>query len=93
MTTLNNNAIDAALDAIDEDTDGASAEALADLLDKHGQWDWTDDAEHDPSDRLAVVESTGAYWVVYRGTEPDQAWRFATRAEADEKFAGLKDVE
>lgn len=79
--------VDAAIDQ-----DGSSAQALGDLLDKHGAWDWTDDSERDPSDRLAVVESSGAWWCVYRGTESDDAWRFASRDEAVSKLDALHDM-
>ena len=73
--------IDAALDTVgDEDS---PAGALADLLDRRGEWDWSDGAEQDPSDRVAIVESSGAWWAVYRGTEGDEASRCATREEAD----------
>lgn len=72
--------------AIDQDDSGV-AERLADLLDDAGDWDWTDDSEHDPYDRFAVIESTGAYWLVYRGTESDSARRFASREDADDALA------
>lgn len=72
--------VDAAIDSLDDDTDPATA--LADLLDHYGEWDWTDGSEHDPSDRAAVLESSGAWWYVYRGTEPDRAVRCASSEEA-----------
>lgn len=72
--------VDAALDTVPDDED--AAHALADLLDDAGEWDWSDGSEHDPSDRLAVLESSGAYWLVYRGTEGDSAYRYSTRDEA-----------
>jgi hypothetical protein len=78
--------VDVALDRI-EGEDESPATALADLLDRYGQWDWTDDSAHDPSDRFAVVESTGAWWLVYRGTEADAAWRHATRESAEANMA------
>jgi hypothetical protein len=78
-----NATIDAILDTVDEDD--SPAKALADYLDKRGAWDWSDGAEHEPSDRVAVVESSGAWWAVYRGTEGDEAVRCATEAEADTK--------
>lgn len=81
--------VDAALDVLDEDEDGASAEALVTLLDEHGEWDWDDGSTHDPSDRIALVESSGAYWVVYAGTEPDQAWRFGLLDDAERQRALL----
>jgi len=83
---INTARVDAALDsASDDDNEGT---VLADLLDENGDWDWSDDAEHGPEDRLAVVESSGAHWLVYRGSEGDTAERFATDAEAT---AALKD--
>lgn len=72
--------VDAVLDTVDEDDSPATA--LADLLDKRGEWDWSDDSDHDPSDRTAVVESSGAWWAVYRGTEADEAHRCASEDEA-----------
>jgi len=77
---LDRNAVDAILDQFDEDED--PSRALADLLDRRGAWDWSDGSEHEPSDRLAIIESTGAVWLVYRGTEPDSARRYGSRAEA-----------
>ncbi len=75
--------VDAAIDMCD--SEDAIAAALADLLDDEGAWDWSDGSEHDPSDRLAVVESSGAWWVVYRGTEADEVMRFGDgdRARAE----------
>jgi hypothetical protein len=84
MANLTKSQIDAIIDSTDEDESPATA--LADALDKAGAWDWTDDSDHDPSDRLAVIESTGAYWLVYRGSEGDEATRYATRDEADAEF-------
>jgi hypothetical protein len=78
--------VDAVLDDVDEDDedeDKSTAHLLADLLDQHGAWDWDDGSEHAPSDRLAVVESSGAWWCVYRGTESDCAWRFASYEDAN----------
>lgn len=77
--------VDAVLDTVGDDE--SPAQALGDLLDEGGDWDWSDGSEHCPEDRLAVVESTGAYWLVYRGVESDEATRFAT---ADEAHAALK---
>jgi len=78
--------VDAVLDTV---AAGESpAKALADMLDDAGAWDWADDSEHDPCDRLAVVESSGAYWLVYRGTESDEATRYASAAEA---YAALRE--
>jgi hypothetical protein len=72
--------VDAILDTV---AAGQSpAKALADMLDEQGDWDWADESEHVPCDRLAVVESSGAYWLVYRGTESDAATRYASAAEA-----------
>ena len=79
--------IDAILDTVDDDE--SPAEALCDALDESGAWDWTDNAEHDPSDRLAVLESSGACWLVYRGAGADKASRYASRAEAK---AALQDA-
>ncbi len=76
--------VDAVLDMVADDASPATA--LGDLLDESGDWDWSSGAEHGPEDRLAVVESTGAYWLVYRGIESDEATRFAT---ADEAHAAL----
>ena len=64
-----------------------AARVLGDWLDREGGWDWTDGAEHDPSDRLAVVtvRRLGAPRVaalVYRGTEGDTVKLFGTRDEA-----------
>lgn len=77
----------AMVDAVLETVDADPSAALADMLDKHGEWDWSDDGEHDPSERVAVVESSGAFWAVYRGSESDEAVRCATedaaRAKAD----------
>jgi hypothetical protein len=78
--------VDAVLDSTGDDANPGTA--LADLLDASGDWDWSDGAEHGPEDRLAVVESSGAYWLVYRGSESDEAMRFATEQEAP---AALKD--
>lgn len=72
--------VDTVLDTVADDESPATA--LADLLDRHGAWDWSDGSEHDPSDRTAVLESSGAFWCVYRGTEPDSASRCATLEEA-----------
>jgi len=69
--------VDAAIDA----DDAGIATRLADLLDKHGEWDW-----EDSWGTLAIVESSGAWWVVYRGTEPDQAWRHRFREAALANF-------
>ena len=77
--------VDAVLDSVDDDSNPGTA--LADLLDNSGDWDWSDEAEHGPEDRLAVVESTGAYWLVYRGSEGDTAERFAS---ADAAHIALK---
>lgn len=86
MSALRVSDVDAAIDALDDDTNPGST--LADLLDDTGDWDWSDEAEHGPEDRLAVVESTGAWWLVYRGSEPDSADRHAS---ADEAWAALHD--
>jgi hypothetical protein len=86
MTNIKVTRVDAALDSVSDDEN--PAEVLADLLDHHGAWDWSDESEHDPSDRLAVLESSGAYWLVYRGTEDDEATRFASGAAAQQ---ALKD--
>ena len=80
---MTKSAVDAAIDADDETV----ATALADLLDANGAWDWTDDAE----DRFSVVESSGAWWLVYRGTESDEALRFASRDEAMTALADRTD--
>ncbi len=72
--------VDAVLDSVAEDESPATA--LADLLDRHGEWDWSDGSETDPHDRFGVVESSGAWWLLYRGTEPDECTRFAVEAEA-----------
>jgi hypothetical protein len=64
--------------------DGNEATAMADLLDASGAWDWSDEAEHGPEERLAVVERSGAHWLVYRGSEGDEATPFAAEADAKE---------
>jgi len=74
--------VDAVLDMVGDDESPATA--LADMLDVDGQWDWSDDGEHDPSERTAVVESSGAWWAVYRGSSDDDARRCATEGEARE---------
>lgn len=79
-TSISTATVDEILDRVADDESPASE--LADLLDDAGAWDWSDGAEHEPSDRAAVIESSGAYWCVYRGTEPDRASRHATSAEA-----------
>jgi hypothetical protein len=80
--------VDAVLDSVSDDESPAGA--LADLLDEKGDWDWSDDSEHDPSDRLAVLESSGAYWLVYRGAECDAATRFASYGEAQSALADAR---
>ncbi|HEY2510169.1 MAG TPA: hypothetical protein VGI39_04915 [Polyangiaceae bacterium] len=45
------------------------------MLDRKGDWDWSDDGEHEPSERVAVLESSGAWWAVYRGSADDDARR------------------
>ncbi len=90
MATIKVSMVDALVDAIDEDADeGTTATALADLLDRHGEWDWCDDDAHDPYDRLAVVEGSGAAWCVYRGSEADSADRYAS---SDDAWARLADI-
>jgi hypothetical protein len=71
-----------AIDVVIDVSDDGIATRLANLLDEHGTWDWADDSDHDPSDRLAVLESSGAWWLVYRGTEADDATVYETWAEA-----------
>lgn len=56
--------------------------ALADLLDAHGGWDWSDDGVYDPSERVAIVASSGAWWAVYRGAASDDAVRCTSKADA-----------
>ncbi len=87
--------VDAALDSCTDEDDEVISDvgtALADLVEDHGAWDWSDESEHDPSDRAAVVESSGAWWCVYRGTEPDQAWRFAGEGEALARLEAIQDA-
>ena len=76
--------VDASLQLVDEDY--SEANALADLLDEHGAWDWCEDSEHDPYERLAVLHSSGAYWAIYRGAEADDAERFETRSLAMRRY-------
>jgi hypothetical protein len=76
--------VDEALQSVDEEY--SEANALANLLDQHGDWDWCEDSEHDPYDRLAIVQSRGSYWVVYRGSEPDEAERFEKKSQAKHRF-------
>lgn len=78
--TISTQKVDAILDTVGDDENPGTA--LADLLDKTGDWDWSDGAEHGPEDRLAVLESSGAYWLVYRGSEADNAERFGDEALA-----------
>jgi hypothetical protein len=82
--------VDAILDTVSDDD--TPAHALADLLDDKGDWDWSDDSEHDPCDRAALVESSGAYWCVYRGTEGDTAERFADENEARAALRKIRDA-
>lgn len=79
MTTISRAQIDSVIDSNDDDR---IAQGLGDLLDATGEWDWSDGSDHDPSDRLAVLGSSGAWWLVYRGTEGDEATCFATEHEA-----------
>jgi hypothetical protein len=72
--------VDAILDSVDDESNPGTV--LADLIDKTGAWDWSDGSEHGPEDRLAVVESSGAWWLVYRGSEGDEAERFASEDDA-----------
>jgi hypothetical protein len=46
-------------------------------------------AEHEPSDRFAVVESSGAWWLVYRGTESDTADDYASEGEAMSAYRAI----
>jgi len=75
--------VDAAIDSAADDTSVGTV--LADLLDKHGAWDWSHD-----SNRYAAVESSGAWWLVYRGTAPDRAWRFSNQDEATDRLSSAK---
>jgi len=77
--------VDAVLDTVDDE---GVATALADLLDSEGAWDWSDDSDHDPSDRVAVIESSGAWWAAYRGTEADEARRCASEDAAQAIMTG-----
>lgn len=65
---------------------------LCDRLDADGAWDWSDGAEHYPSDRVAVVAEDGAWWAVYRGTEGDETVRCVTRAEAERITTAWEDA-
>lgn len=76
--------VDEALQWVDEEC--SEANVLANLLDQHGDWDWCEDSEHDPYERLAIVQSKDSYWVVYRGSEPDEAERFEKKSQAKHRF-------
>ncbi len=84
-------AADALIDLHDDDK-GALATAFADALDSDadGAWDVAADPEYGPRDRAAIVESSGAYWLVYRGTEPDSVTRFGDERDARAALAGLE---
>lgn len=89
MLTLNQ--VDAVLDRASQDDPDDIAAALGDLLDRHAAWTWTDDAPAEPQECLALVESSGAYWVVYRGASPDSAEAFGLRDKAEDRFDELKE--
>lgn len=73
--------VDAALDAIDDDS--GVGRALADLITRHGEWDYgTAEAEGMTPELFAVVESSGAWWAVNRGSEGDWAIAFARYDDA-----------
>lgn len=65
-----------------EATKPIDAVALAADRDKRGAWDWTDDSDHDPCDRYAVVQVAGGWALVYAGTEPAEAWLHDSHAAA-----------
>ena len=66
--------VDAVLDQVDGDESPATA--LADLVDEHDDWD------RPGADRWAVVESSGAWWVVRRGAKRDVCLRCSSQEEA-----------
>lgn len=84
MSRLTVKAVDAVLDPVDDDAaDGTCARLLVELLDEYGAWDEYDGGHpHYPDDRIAIVESTGAYWCVYAGTEGPRAWRYGSYDDA-----------
>ena len=82
--------VDAILDTVSDDENPGTA--LADMLDQSDDWDWSDEAEHGPEDRFAIVESSGAWWLVYRGSEDDEATRFATEQEAQSALSAQVEV-
>lgn len=65
---------------------------LAVLIDDHGWWDWSDGSEHSPSERLAVVQSSDAWWCVYAGVEPADATRHASESDAKRAMAKLRSM-
>ena len=67
---------------VTEQMSGPSAEVLAADLDKRGAWDWTDDSEHSPSDRYAVIETLWGWCLVYAGTGPAEVWIHDSQAAA-----------
>lgn len=64
------------------------AARLGDLLDRERAWDWYASAD-DRDDRMAVVASSDAYWLVYRGKYPDSAVRHSTEAVAREAMRAM----
>lgn len=81
--------VDAALDRIDANLDGAewscaAGMVLAGLLDRSRGWRWRRGDQ-----QLAVIESSGAYWCVVRGKWTAQAWRFRHADEAEDKLRAL----
>ena len=52
--------VDAALDTVGEDD--SPAEALVSLVDDNGDWDYADEDSDYP--RVAILESSGAFWAV-----------------------------
>lgn len=66
----------------DDASKSIDAVALAADLDKRGAWDWTDDSDHDPCDRYAVVQVAGGWALVYAGTEPAEVWLHDSHAAA-----------
>lgn len=80
MSALVASMVDAVLDQLGEDED--PGDALATLLDQRGQWDWSSEDEHGPEERVAVIESSGAWWAVYAGADPAEAIRCASGEEA-----------
>lgn len=71
---------------IDLDADDA-ASAVAHWLDNGPAWDWADDCDHEPCDRLSVIMDPRhgqplPYGLAYKGAEGTSLDWFASEAEA-----------